>query len=369
MKKIINLLLFALLTFFPFMNLLCYTNLTPAEVHTRLAQSDTLFLLDVREISEYRNGHIAEPDGLLPITPINMPWNTGILSVEYNRLPADIDIIVYCQSGGRSAAASSFLETMGFTRIYNMTGGFSSWTYEWRNNGYGDHSGNWVHVTDPEPVEIICTETEDTSKIIFPGSAIPNGDSIYIEFHFASLHPFLPPDVPVSDMEGLFRISVLDEFGISMFEGDSIRISDNSELIFSPIFQSNILFDPKLKVFVPGEAWRKVEHTILYFKFNRIETILRRWYNCEGFKTTDVQLSMGQPENFDIKVYPNPFNGSVKIEAPKDAVISVYDTRGRLVERLNSTIWSPKSSVSSGVYIIKADSNNRTALKNVVYLK
>ena len=81
-------------------SVLGYTNLTTEEVHNRLVQADTLLLLDVREVSEYRNGHIAEPTGQLPLTPVNMPLNSNILSAEYSRLPTDIDIIVYCRSGG-----------------------------------------------------------------------------------------------------------------------------------------------------------------------------------------------------------------------------------------------------------------------------
>lgn len=50
-----------------------YSDITPAEVHTRLVEGDTLILLDVREVSEYFAGHIAEPAGHLPLTPVNMP--------------------------------------------------------------------------------------------------------------------------------------------------------------------------------------------------------------------------------------------------------------------------------------------------------
>jgi rhodanese-related sulfurtransferase len=150
-----------------------YSDITPTEVHTKLADGDTLILLDVREVSEYFAGHIAEPDGQLPLTPVNMPWNSNILSAEYNRLPNNIDIIVYCQSGGRSALASAFLELNGFSRIYNMTGGFSSWSYETRDNGFGNHTGQWVSSLGPDPVIVTCVETGDTSKIIFPVSAIP----------------------------------------------------------------------------------------------------------------------------------------------------------------------------------------------------
>ena len=163
-----------------------YTNLTPAEVHNRLIQGDTVLLLDVREVSEYRAGHMAEPLGQLPLTPVNMPWNSNVLSVEYHRLPKNIDIIVYCRFGGRSAAASTFLESKGFTRTFNMTGGLSSWTYEHRDKGFGDHSGQWVRSSDVYPVTITCSATGDTSKIVFPPDALPGTDSIYIELHFAS---------------------------------------------------------------------------------------------------------------------------------------------------------------------------------------
>ncbi|MEJ2627814.1 MAG: rhodanese-like domain-containing protein [bacterium] len=139
-----------------------YTNLTPEQVHNRLVQADTLLLLDVREVSEYQNGHIAEPAGQLPFTPVNMPYNSSVLSSEYSRLPQDIDIIVYCWSGGRSSSASTFLESKGYTRIFNMQGGFSSWTFESRKGGYGDHSGQWIHKTDTQPTMLspyCCTRS------------------------------------------------------------------------------------------------------------------------------------------------------------------------------------------------------------------
>ena len=99
MKPLLNTTLLILFLTIP--STLAYNDITPEEVHTRLAEGDTLLLLDVREISEYWAGHIAEPTGMLPVTPVNMPWNSNVLSTEYNRLPTDIDIIVYCQSGGQ----------------------------------------------------------------------------------------------------------------------------------------------------------------------------------------------------------------------------------------------------------------------------
>ena len=70
-------LLFSLILFVP---LLAYENLSPAQVYSRLANGDSLQLLDVREVSEYQDGHIAEPPGMPIVVPANMPWSSGVLS-------------------------------------------------------------------------------------------------------------------------------------------------------------------------------------------------------------------------------------------------------------------------------------------------
>ncbi|MFC2103713.1 rhodanese-like domain-containing protein, partial [Bacteroidota bacterium] len=342
---------------------------SPEDVHNRLAQGDTLILIDVREISEFMNGHIAEPDGQLPITPALMPWNSNILSTQFSLLQGDVDIIVYCQSGGRSAAASTFLETQGFTGIYNMLGGFSSWIYESRTGGFGDHSGEWVNLSGTEPVTIICTETGDTSKIIFPPSAYSGTDSIYIELHLASSKPFLPPGVPLSDIEGLFRITVLDQYGLSLFNSDSLVLSNTANLSFHTDIHGNIIFDIDLEIFVTGEGWRSVDFDFNIPMFFRDETTLRKWYNASGFLSTAVDDIHLESKNDIVKVYPNPFNSTIHISAPKDAVITIYNIMGVLIKRLDSTEWIPEDSVTSGFYIVNIQSENLVASRKIVYLK
>ena len=355
--------------FFTTTSIYSYDDVTPEEVHTRLLQGDTVLLLDVREITEYYNGHIAEPNGYLPLTPALMPWNSNVLENEFSRLPLNIDIIVYCAVGGRSALASAFLETNGFTRIFNMTGGFSAWTYESRNNGFGDHSGQWIDAAGVNPVTITCPGTYDTSKIIFPPSAVPATDSIYVELHFASFAPLLPPNVPLSDMDGLFRVTALDRFGLTLFKTDSLDLADTAGILIIPEFIGNIVFYPRLKVFVPSEEWRTVTSNFSIPAFYRTENILRRWYNGEGYKTTDVVVIKSYPENYEVRVFPNPFNGSLNIIAPDNSEISVYDIRGRLINILSSTSWIPGEANSSGIYIITVKDDERLFTKGVVYLK
>jgi rhodanese-related sulfurtransferase len=35
--------------------------------------------------------------------------------------------VVHCQGGGRSAIAASVLQSLGFTDVANLTGGFGEW--------------------------------------------------------------------------------------------------------------------------------------------------------------------------------------------------------------------------------------------------
>jgi rhodanese-related sulfurtransferase len=39
---------------------------------------------------------------------------------------------VYCRSGGRSASAADVLKEKGFTKVYNLDGGITSW----QENGF-----------------------------------------------------------------------------------------------------------------------------------------------------------------------------------------------------------------------------------------
>ena len=99
-----------------------YTDLSVDQVKAKIDAEEDLVLLDVREPSEFEGGHIRGA--------INHPWNSGVLQAQYGDLPTDKPIIVICRSGGRSAAASIFLDGQGFDQVFNMLGGMSAWTYE-----------------------------------------------------------------------------------------------------------------------------------------------------------------------------------------------------------------------------------------------
>ncbi|MHB8770031.1 MAG: rhodanese-like domain-containing protein [Syntrophales bacterium] len=99
-----------------------YTNLSAAQVQSMRENGTAGTILDVREYTEYCTGHIP--------CSVNYPWNSGSLLLHYPELDPQAQYIVVCASGNRSAAASAFLESQGFTKIYNMSGGMGSWQGE-----------------------------------------------------------------------------------------------------------------------------------------------------------------------------------------------------------------------------------------------
>lgn len=76
------------------------------------------FILDVREPSEWEQGHIPEAT-LIPL---------GQLESRLNELPKDQEIVVVCRSGNRSATGRDILLQAGFPQVTSMAGGMNDWT-------------------------------------------------------------------------------------------------------------------------------------------------------------------------------------------------------------------------------------------------
>ena len=69
-------------------------------------------IVDVREPSEYNEGHV---EGALNIPPMEMMNGAEKLK----GLPKDTEIVLYCISGSRSNVSKNILQTMGYTNIIN----------------------------------------------------------------------------------------------------------------------------------------------------------------------------------------------------------------------------------------------------------
>lgn len=82
------------------------------------ANQQTIFLIDVREPAEYATGHI-KGSTLMPLSQLN----------NYrNQIPHDLPVVVVCRSGQRSSMAAQWLESNGWSNIYNTRGGMLAWS-------------------------------------------------------------------------------------------------------------------------------------------------------------------------------------------------------------------------------------------------
>ena len=65
--------------------------------------------------------------GEIPDTDVFIPFND--IEKEKNKLPANKNskIVLYCRSGNMSEVASKTLVAMGYTSVYDVTGGMRAW--------------------------------------------------------------------------------------------------------------------------------------------------------------------------------------------------------------------------------------------------
>jgi hydroxyacylglutathione hydrolase len=88
---------------------------------------DGLMVLDVRDVSEWKAGHIPGSR--------NIP--VGRLDQRLGELPQDRTLVVHCQTGPRAAIAASLLRARGFSNVELFPSGFA----EWRASGQPVETG------------------------------------------------------------------------------------------------------------------------------------------------------------------------------------------------------------------------------------
>ncbi len=95
----------------------------PGEVREQLA--DGAVLVDVREVDEFSGGHIPGAQ--------HVPKSFLESRIDGAAPDRSAPVILYCQSGNRSAwAARTMIEDLGYEQVESMTGGFTLW----KDRGY-----------------------------------------------------------------------------------------------------------------------------------------------------------------------------------------------------------------------------------------
>jgi len=92
------------------------------QVYEAVYGEDSLQLIDVRTPEEYNVSHLK--------TAQNICISHPDFEAKVKKLDKNKPVYVYCKSGGRSAKASKKLKELGFTKVYDLQGGITSWEKE-----------------------------------------------------------------------------------------------------------------------------------------------------------------------------------------------------------------------------------------------
>jgi len=98
--------------------LLGFTEVSVSDAVRLMNQEDAL-ALDVREDSEFRDGHIVNAKSI----PLGV-LEGRLKEIESHKEKA---VVVYCRTGQRAAKAGAILQRQGFKNIYKLKGGMLAW--------------------------------------------------------------------------------------------------------------------------------------------------------------------------------------------------------------------------------------------------
>lgn len=92
--------------------------ITIDQARERLKQNPKAVLMDVREESEWANGHAAEAVYL----------GKGVFERDLEKLYPDpnTEIIMYCGGGFRSALTADAAQKMGYRNVFSLKGGYKA---------------------------------------------------------------------------------------------------------------------------------------------------------------------------------------------------------------------------------------------------
>lgn len=86
---------------------------------TQMINRQDALVLDVREQAEFAQAHILNSRAL-PLSQLE----ARVGDIEKFK---DKPVIVYCATGNRSSTAAATLRKRGFSKVFNLSGGFVAW--------------------------------------------------------------------------------------------------------------------------------------------------------------------------------------------------------------------------------------------------
>ncbi len=152
--------------------------ISPLDLHDRLADGARPLLLDVREQDEWDEGHLPRA---VHVARGNLESRVEAVIPDKSR-----EIVVYCAAGARSAFVAKALGELGYTTVSSMSGGFS----EWKHNGYAYETPRSLtpeqrarysrHILIPEVGEVGQQKLLDARVLLIGAGGLGSPSSLYL---------------------------------------------------------------------------------------------------------------------------------------------------------------------------------------------
>ncbi len=95
-----------------------YENISGGAARTLISKNPSAVILDVRTIGEFNQGALKGAT--------NVDFMCGSFKEKIAKLDKNKPYLVYCRSGNRSGSACSVMGNLGFTKLFNLSGGIGN---------------------------------------------------------------------------------------------------------------------------------------------------------------------------------------------------------------------------------------------------
>jgi hypothetical protein len=225
---------------------------------------------------------------------------------------------------------------------------------------------------------------------------IPDSIPLFSSFFVDLLPPFAGPPFPpevstVGDSMTPIIIQLFDwPAGIDTMTISATLDIDGDFTYYNIISPELAFLDDSMLIFTPTTPWpdsSQIEFCLVSVGDDVDVSYCPRHYMedtvCTNFRMIYNSIEETElPQKLSLKVYPNPFNATVAIEAPNAEGIQIFDISGKLVADLSDRIgdkakhrlvWNGigdnGNSAPSGVYFVKASRGSEREIKRVMLIK
>jgi len=270
-------------------------------------------ILDIRSISEYNSKHIENG--------VELNYYNSDFFATLDTLIKDKIYLLHCASGGRSGVAFDSMQTMGFTEVYNLSGGLNAW-----------QTASFPVVTSVAPIVLSVSDT---------------------------IAEFVDTEISTTDSF---------ELKLTNYGNDTLKflnITDLSGTEFTTNFNLNDsltgLMDYSFKVFYsPTDL---LDDSVVFAVETNGGTI--------GYilKANAVNTFVSEVNNNEINIFPNPSTGIFIIKNKNVEQIEIINLNGQIVESTivkNQNNYFDLSNQEKGIYFVKLKTNKNFIVKKLI---